>query len=218
MVHVRGHTRGGTHGSVSVSDYDRSPPGSGGTANSGGRAWEGQSNAGFRAAIAKAERSAEHPNHGYRQFNDAGGGVGALGRYQLRMGALIEAGWMDGLGRWTEKAAGYGVKTSMDFLDRPEAQEAAMTDVLRDYDRQLSAKGLDQHIGEEYSGFDGAPVRITRAGLIAAGHREGMGATSDYLRRRVKGQRPTGDDVRTRDRRIEKRIRDFSEVPYGASK
>jgi hypothetical protein len=145
MVHVRGHTRGGAHGTVDVADYDRSPPGGGGTADSGGQAWERQSNAEFRAAIAKAERSAEHPNHGYRQFNDAGGGVGALGRYQLRMGALIEAGWMDGLGRWTEKAAGFGVKTSMDFLDRPEAQEAAMTDVLRDYDRQLSAKGLDQH-------------------------------------------------------------------------
>lgn len=121
---------------------------------------------------------------------------------------------MDGLGRWTEKAASLGVKTNMDFLDRPDAQEAAMTEVLRDYDRQLSAKGLDQHIGKEYDGLNGSKVLVTRGGLIAAGHREGMGATSSYLRRRAKGQNPTSDDDRRRDRLVEKRIRDFSQVSY----
>ena len=94
MVHVRGHTRSGSEGTVDVSAYDRSPPGAESSGGSG-RAWEKQTNAAFRDAIAKAERSAEHPN-GYRQFNPAGGGKGAFGRYQLRMGALIEAGWMMG--------------------------------------------------------------------------------------------------------------------------
>ena len=86
-----------------------------------------------------------------------------------------------------------------------------MTDVLRDYDRQLSAKGLDQHIGKEYTGLDGSHVRISRAGLIAAGHRE-EGATSRYLRRRAAGQSPTTDDDRRRDHRIEKRIRDTRSI------
>jgi hypothetical protein len=122
LVHVRGHSRGSPHGVVSVSDYNRSPPGGGGSAGTGGRVWEKQNNAEFRHAIAKAEGSAEHPNHGYRQYNSAGRGVGALGRYQLRMGALIEAGWMDGLGRWTEKAGRFGIKTDNDFLNHPEAQ------------------------------------------------------------------------------------------------
>jgi hypothetical protein len=84
------------------------------------------------ARPSKAERSA---NHGYRQYNDAGGGRGAFGRYQLRQKVLIDAGWMDKLGRWTGKTASFGVTKDMDFLDRPEAQETAMTDVLRVYDR-----------------------------------------------------------------------------------
>jgi hypothetical protein len=84
MVHVRGHARGDRHGTVDVSAYDRSPPGGGGAAGSGDGAWERHSNAEFRDAIAKAERSAEHRNHGYRQYNDGGGGRGAFGRYQLR--------------------------------------------------------------------------------------------------------------------------------------
>ena len=89
-----------------------------------------------------------------------------------------------------------------------------MTDVLRDYDRQLTAKGLDQHIGKKYTGVDGRNVLITRPGVIAAGHREGMGATSSYLRRRANGQRSKKRDELDSDRRIERRIRDFSQVPY----
>jgi hypothetical protein len=67
IVHVRGHSRGGRRGTVDVSAYDRSPPGAGGAADSDDRAWERQANAEFREAIAKAERSAEHRHHGYRQ-------------------------------------------------------------------------------------------------------------------------------------------------------
>ena len=39
-MHVRGHSRGGRHGTIDVSAYDRSPPG-GGAADSGDRAWNG---------------------------------------------------------------------------------------------------------------------------------------------------------------------------------
>ena len=67
LVHVRGHSRGGRHGTVDVSAYDRSPPGGGSGGESSERAWERFSNAEFRQAIAQAERSAEHYNHGYRQ-------------------------------------------------------------------------------------------------------------------------------------------------------
>src|SRR5512144_1550532 len=182
MVHVRGHSRGGGgHGAVDVSAYDRSPPG-GGATDLGDRAWERHSNAEFRDAIAKAERSAEHRNHGYRQYNDAGGGRGAFGRYQLRRGVLVDAGWMDNLGRWTGKAASHGVKNDVDFLDHPEAQEAAMTDALRVYDRQARALGVDRYVGQVITGLNGSQIRITRAGIIAAGHRAGVPAVSAYLR------------------------------------
>jgi hypothetical protein len=104
-------------------------------------------NADIGQAIAQGERSAEHYNHGYRQYNEGGGGKGAFGRYQLRKGVLVEAGWMDKLGRWTEKAASNGVKNDVDVLDRPQAQEQAMSDVLRVYDRQARALGVDRYVG-----------------------------------------------------------------------
>ena len=37
---------------------------------------------------------------------------------------LVDAGWMDNLGRWTGKAASHGVDNDVDFLDHSEAQEA----------------------------------------------------------------------------------------------
>lgn len=132
--------------------------------------WERFSNSEFRQAIAQAERSAEHYNHGYRQYNDAGGGRGAFGRYQLRKGVLVDAGWMDKLGRWTEKAAAHGVKNDMDFLDRPDAQEQAMTDILRVYDNQIRTLGLDAYVGQTIRDTAGSSFRVSRAGIVAAGH------------------------------------------------
>jgi hypothetical protein len=199
---------------VDVSEYDRSPPGGGGAARLGDRVWERHSNAEFRHAIAQAERSAEHRNHGYRQYNDAGGGRGAFARYQLRMGVLIDAGWMDRLGRWTEKAASFGVTNDMDFLDRPEAQERAMTDALRVYDRQARALALDKYVGQEITVTDGSAVLITRAGIIAAEHREGVGALSDYLRRRITGKRAPDEQTRKQDLNVQKRLREFASIPY----
>ncbi len=54
----------------------------------------------------------------YDEHNAAGGGIGALGRYQLRKAPLIDAGFIDGHdGTWTGPLAQeYGVKSADDFL------------------------------------------------------------------------------------------------------
>lgn len=212
-MHVGGHSRGGRHGAVDVSAYDRSPPG-GGAANQVTVCGKDRVMRSSARAIAKAERSAEHRNHGYRQYNDAGGGRGAFGRYQLRHKVLIDAGWMDKLGRWTGKAASFGVRTDTEFLDRPEAQETAMSDVLRVYDRQVSALGLDKYVGQVITGLDGSNLRLTRAGIIAAGHREGVSVLSDYLRRRVITKKAPNEQSRKRDIRVDRRLRGFEDFPY----
>lgn len=80
---------------------------------------------------------------------------------------------MDKLGRWTEKAASHGVKNDVDFLDHPETQEQAMTDALRVYDNQIRAFGLDGYVGQTIKDTAGSPFRVSRAGIVAAGHRAG---------------------------------------------
>jgi hypothetical protein len=97
---------------------------------------------------------------------------------------------MDNLGRWTEKAASHGVKNDMDFLDRPEAQEAAMTDALRVYDRQARVLGLDKYVGHSIKTADGSQVQVTQAGIIAAGHRAGIPSVLAYLDRKTTGKEP----------------------------
>ncbi len=126
----------------------------------------------------------------------------------------MDAGWMDNLGRWTGKAASHGVKNDVDFLDHPEAQEAAMTDALRVYDRQARALGVDRYAGQVITGLNGSRIRITRAGIIAAGHREGVGNLSKYLSRKLTGKMPPNEQSRTHDIRVETRLREFENVAY----
>jgi hypothetical protein len=45
-------------------------------------------------------------------------------------GALVDAGWKNKDGGWTEKAEEAGVKSDDDFLKNPDAQEQALTDTL----------------------------------------------------------------------------------------
>lgn len=64
------------------------------------------------------------------------------------------------------------------------------------------------------TGVLGQSVIITDAGIAAAAHREGADATRKYLQRRVNGRKADAPADRERDRRIEKRLRDFEKVPY----
>jgi len=200
-VHVGAYERQGPHGVIHVAAHERG----GGS----GRAWERKPNSAFRQKIAEAERSAEQTNDGYGERHPGG----ALGRYQITPITLDQAGWKIG-GTWTDKAREHGVASDDDFLKNPAAQEAAMSDIMREAERQADSKGLYNHSGRTYPGVGGESVTITDAGIAAAAHRHGAGATANYLRRRVNGRKADAPEDRTRDKQIEKRLRDFEKVPY----
>jgi hypothetical protein len=130
---------------------------------SGGRAWERSPNPEFRERLAIAEGSANKPEYGYNEVRQS---TGALGRYQMTPDALRAAGMIDASANWTGK---YGIHSRTQFLADHKAQEKALTDYLRDTERQLRANGGLAYIG---SNIDGrlASFSVTRAGLIAAGH------------------------------------------------
>ena len=121
---------------------------------------------------------------------------------------------MDRLGRWTEKAAAHGVKNDMDFLDRPEAQEQAMTDVLRVYDNQVRALGLDRYVGQTIRDATGSSFRVSRAGIVAAGHRAGPTAVRNALQRMTTRKTAVNDNEVETDRFIAKRLLEFENVRY----
>ena len=89
-----------------------------------------------------------------------------------------------------------------------------MADVMRDYERQATNWNLFRYVERTYAGVSGTPVTVSEAGIVAAAHREGAKATAAYLQRRVNGQEADSARDRNRDRKIEKRIRDFVDVPY----
>ncbi len=169
-------------------------------------------NADFRNRLAIAEGSAKHQNFGYDEVNNSNNpNLIALGRYQLTPVALRAAGMMDRDGGWTGK---YGVHSRAAFLADPEAQEQALSDYLHDLERQLRANGAFAHIGETIDGLS-ARFPVTHAGILAAAHREGAGATVDYLNR-VKANSFTSERLHLKpaDRPVETRLRTFSAARY----
>ena len=113
----------------------------------------------------------------YQEFNPTGGGIGGLGRYQIRKGALIDTGMVDGQGNWTGRL---NIHSKQDFLNNPSAQEQVIAEHLANLDRQLRIKGATTHIGQQIDGIQ-AKITITMPGLIAAAHKEGAGGTNQYL-------------------------------------
>jgi len=115
-------------------------------------------------------------------------------------------------GRWTGK---YGVHSRADFLANPVAQEQALTDLLRRDERQLQANGAVDFIGSTVDGLVGQ-FTITRAGLIAAAHRQGAQGTHDYLER-LEGVGYVSGRLSSHSRNeltIETRLRTFAGAPY----
>lgn len=140
-------------------------------------AWKTRPNADFRQKLAEKESTATAPNNGYgvRAQN------GALGRYQMLPKALIDAGWKNSDGSWTEKAGEAGVKNDNDFLKNPDAQEQALTDVLEKYHGELKRDGALDYVGKTITDSAGNALTVTEAGLMAAAHKQGAHAVRIYL-------------------------------------
>jgi hypothetical protein len=100
------------------------------------------------------------------------------------------------------------------FLADHAAQERALTDYLRDTERQLRANGSFELINMRIEGLV-APFTITCAGVIAAGHRSGARATRDYLDRVARNGFSSRGLALTREERItETRLRTLADAPY----
>ena len=120
---------------------------------------------------------ADHESYGgdYTVVNQ----YGYLGKYQMGEAALSEAGFYieDNLdydnqyeGTWSEKAMRLGVNSRDDFLNNPEAQEAAIRALNIKQWRYIEYYGLDDYIGTTVDG-----VEVTASGLLAAVHLVGAG-------------------------------------------
>ena len=179
------------------------------------RTWESFPNSDFRSRLAIAERTADRPHFGYREVLDRTDANGqrhiALGRYQMTPGGLQAAGMIDRSGAWTGK---YGIHSRSQFLANPDAQERALSDFLDATERQLRAAGAFEHIGDSIDGIRDR-FTVTRAGLIAAGHREGATATAGYLAKvAANGFSSKGLQLSDAQLAIETHLRIFADVSY----
>ncbi len=120
----------------------------------------------------------------YRAHNTSGGGTGALGKYQIRRGGLIDTGYINSENKWLGKNSIYSQE---DFFNSPDKQEQILDDYLKSNYQQLKNKGALNYLGNRIQGSAGA-FNITDTGLLAASHREGAGAVNRYLNNLEKSQ------------------------------
>ena len=150
----------------------------------------------------------------YHAHNTSGGGIGALGKYQIRRDGLIDAGYINSNNQWLGKNAIY---SQDDFFNNPDKQEQVLNDYLKSNYRQLRNKGALNYLGNRIEGIAGV-FDITDTGLLAASHREGAGAVNRYLNNLEKNQdnnyymdynKITNPNLIQMFKRIETRLRKF---------
>ena len=103
----------------------------------------------------------------YDAHNTDGGGFGAIGKYQIRRGGLIDIGYVDSNYNWTGKNGVYSIN---DFLSSPAKQEQILDEYLKSNYKQLKNKGAINYLGIPIQGIT-ANFNITNTGLLAASHR-----------------------------------------------
>jgi hypothetical protein len=145
----------------------------------------------------------------------------ALGKYQMRAPALIDIGLMTKDGRATGK---YGINSWEDFLNNPDAQEAAMIDWTIVLEGYMQKYGVAARIGRTITGIKDK-ITITEGGLIAAMHKQGWRGTLRYLEWLEKHDWNSRDhqhdmqpDLKDGFLSIETRLRRFQDVPYRKSR
>ncbi len=150
----------------------------------------------------------------YHAHNTSGGGIGALGKYQIRRDGLIDAGYINSDNQWLGKNSIY---SQDDFFNSPDKQEQVLNDYLKSNYRQLKNKGSLNYVGNQVEGIAGV-FNITDTGLLAASHREGAGAVNRYLNNLEKHQnnsyymnynKITNPELADMFKRIETRLRKF---------
>ena len=143
----------------------------------------GQSNSANFDAYAKAIRQRESSGD-YTQVNQ----FGYTGAYQFGKPALIDAGFMDKGGNWTDYARSLGVNSWDSFKNNPQAQDIAFqnfTEKNWDY-----LRGYFPYVGQTIAG-----VPITVSGMLAGAHLVGAGAVREFLDSGGTIVRPDGNGV-----------------------
>ncbi|MBI5122030.1 MAG: hypothetical protein HZA67_13590, partial [Rhodospirillales bacterium] len=187
----------------------------------------------FLDAIWSAEQGNRKPED--RTTDEKSSTSSAQGKYQITKGGLVDIGWKDRKGNWTEEAKRHGVKSDDDFKKSASAQDKAAQAYFEKKDAAINEIGAKKHIGQEIDGVVGK-FKISEAGLAAAAHRDGEGIVRDYLKHQQKNgwksdfnkidpnvaerwaiKDRNGNVVRTtedRFRAVETRIRTFENVRY----
>ena len=153
-------------------------------------------------------------NGNYSAYTPENGGIGALGKYQIRAGGLIDTKYLDKNYNWLGKN---NINSQDDFFNNHDQQEQILDEYMKSNYGQLKNKGALGYIGSSVQGLVNN-FNITDTGLLAASHREGAGAVNQYLNHLEKN--PTGQyymnydritqpDMDKRFRRIETRLRIF---------
>lgn len=89
-----------------------------------------------------------------------------LGRYQMgKSTGLVEAGYMDKAGNWTEYARTQGVANERNFLNSPAAQDDALRRLTDKNAEFIVRNDLDTYIGDAIGG-----KLVTGAGLLLGAH------------------------------------------------
>jgi hypothetical protein len=176
--------------------------------------WRAPSTA-FRTNIAVAEGGGERES----PWDAVNPSTGAMGRYQLTHGALIDArlkssraadGWATG--------NPLGIRTDAELRGNRQAQEKAFEAVMRRNHAQLVQNGAYGTLNQRIQGIE-AEFQVTQSGLMAAAHRRGARAVADYLHRMSENNWNSSEAIRglspengAAHREVEKRLKDFVNV------
>jgi hypothetical protein len=100
--------------------------------------------------------------------------LGYTGAYQFGKSAIVDAGFMEKSGNWTDYAQSLGVDSWEAFKNNPQAQDVAF--------QNLTEKNWDYL--QNYMSYVGQPiggVKVTVSGMLAASHLVGNGALKQFL-------------------------------------
>ena len=150
----------------------------------------------------------------YKAYNPSGGGIGALGMYQIRKDGLIDTGYLTKDNKWTGKN---GIKSIEDFLNTPKVQEMAFDEYMKVQYRYLSHFGETKYVGAKFKGIT-SDFKVTDTGLLAAIHRTGIDYMNKFFKNIEKDKngmyymdynKINNPDLKTKFIWIETRLREF---------
>jgi hypothetical protein len=177
----------------------------------------------FREEIAYWEARGEFKNgNGYGATNG-----NAIGRYQMKPAARVDAGVMKRAGDRYVWNGMWGLQSDADFLKNSKRanriQDHVFDRYVRALETQLRGKGAYKYLGKVIRGQK-TNIRVTLSGQIAAALHHGAGGVNEYLKFMEKhgwdSSKYLGEDPKIvrKYTEIETRLRLFQNIPHQAKK